>query len=96
MSGSFHSSNVTPDIYGAPAASMFDHMIDLDLALIIFFFALLLGSAGAIWGMLTRKMVILIVILVTIALFLKFHYYLPLPAEVHADIWLLKSKLWPW
>lgn len=79
--------------YGSPAGRMMGEMIDVQAWLVIFAVLVLIASAGAIVGFLTRKMIVLIGIGFAILAFLMFHMYLPLPVEIQADIMRFKGRI---
>lgn len=79
--------------YGSSVGSFIEGMINPQAAIFILVALLAIASAGALVGMISRNIVILIGVGALGVGFLYFHMYLPLPDDIQAEIFLLKARI---
>jgi len=70
-----------------------DGFVNPTSILFIFLFLLVLACAGGIMGLLTRNMIFLVILILSVIPVLVFHQYLPLPTLAHLQIIALKARL---
>jgi hypothetical protein len=72
-------------------SSLYSDILDLWVLVFLFVVAIIASSLGAIAGIVTRNVMILICLGIAVIAVIIFHQHLPLPPEVHRQLDGLKN-----